>query len=433
MLFPAYLKMVSAYWAILRLIFKSHSRAQTASAGRLIPQSLPYRGNFNQILQLKEQYPTLKALISIGGYTLSGNFSNAAKDDASRKRFASSCIDLYLKQYQGVFDGLDIDWEYPVNGGLTTGAPEDKTNYTLLLTEIRQQLDELGKAGNRHYLLSIAAPVGPGIIRNFALRDIGVVVDWKTLMAYDFHGTWEKSTKLNAPLFRTPNDPADTGLNVDAALQAYTFEGVPPQKIVLGIPFYGHGWSGVPADNNGLYKPASGAAPGKYESGSFTYTEITTDYLPTYQRFWNEDAHVPWLYDPASGTFISYDDPQSIEAKAGYARDQALAGIMIWDVSQGDKSLMDAIYAGLAAGGPPLPTPEDLSSKPSPFEASIHSVSNITLDGQLNDWTAKPDFVLNDQSQVVYSLEPKSWGGPSDLSASVWVGGLPMAFMPHSK
>ena len=405
-------------------IKRAYSSTESIS-GQDDPPSLPYYGNFNQIRQLKEQVPNLKVLISIGGWTLSGNFSNAAADDASRKHFATSCIDLYLKQYQGVFDGLDIDWEYPVNGGLTNGKSEDKKNYTLLLAEIRRQLDELGKTDNRHYLLSIAAPIGPGIIRNFEPGNIAVSVDWINLMAYDFHGTWEKSTNFNAPLFGTANDPGDSGLNVDAAVQSYIFVGVPPQKIVLGVPFYGHGWSGVLSDNNGLYKSASGAAPGKFESGSFTYKEITADYLPSFQRFWNEDAHVPWLYDPSKQIFISYDDPKSIEAKAGYARDQALAGIMIWDVSQGDQTLIDAIYKGFEVGGPTAPTPESPSSKPRPFEAEIHSVSKITLDGELNDWTAKPDFVLNDQSQVVYSLDSKSWAGPSDLSANIWLGWTP--------
>ena len=400
--------------------------ANESITGQDDPQSLPFLGNFNQLLQLKKLYPNLKVLISIGGYGWSGNFSNAAKDDASRQHFVSSCIDLYMKQYQGVFDGIDIDWEYPVNGGLTSGVPEDKANYTLLLTEFRHQLDSLGKTDNHKYYLSIAAPVGPGNIRNFDLLGIALTVDWINLMAYDFHGTWEKSTNFNAPLFGTPNDPADSGLNVDAAVQAYIFAAVPPQKLVLGVPFYGHGWTGVAADKNGLYQKASGPATGQYDQGSFTYQEILKNWLPAAQHFWNSDAQVPWLYDPAQGVFISYDDPQSLAAKAGYARDQGLAGIMIWDVSQGDPSLMDAIYKGFSAGGPPMPTAENAAAKPRPYEASIHEVSNITLDGKLDDWpAAKPDFTLKDSSQIVYSLDSKSWGGPQDLSAQVWLGWTP--------
>ncbi len=213
--------------------------------GRKDPGAADYHGNFYQLLELKHRYPDLKILISIGGWTWSGNFSAAARDESSRQRFAASCIDLYLKQYRGVFDGLDIDWEYPVSGGLTTGKPEDKGNFTLLLNETRRQLDELGKADNRQYLLTIAAPIGPGNIRNLELSAIASTVDWINLMGYDFHGAWDTTTNFNAPLYRTPTDPADASLNIDAAVQAYLSDDVPAEKLVLGVPFYGHGWSGV--------------------------------------------------------------------------------------------------------------------------------------------------------------------------------------------
>ncbi len=145
--------------------------------------SAAFHGNFNQLLELKQKYPDLKVLISIGGWSWSGNFSAAAQDEASRQRFAASCIDLYLKQYKGVFDGLDIDWEYPVSGGLNPGKPEDKKNFTLLLAELRRQLDELGAQDNRNYMLTIAAPIGPGNIRNMELEAIASTVDWINLMA----------------------------------------------------------------------------------------------------------------------------------------------------------------------------------------------------------------------------------------------------------
>ncbi len=393
--------------------------------GRKDPSSAAYHGNFYQLLALKHRYPDLKILISIGGWTWSGNFSAAARDESSRQRFAASCIDLYLKQYRGVFDGLDIDWEYPVSGGLTIGKPEDKRNFTLLLNETRRQLDELGKADNRQYLLTIAAPIGPGNIRNLELGAIAATVDWINLMGYDFHGAWDTTTNFNAPLYRTPTDPADASLNIDAAVQAYLSGDVPAGKLVLGVPFYGHGWSGVSATGNGLYQSASGAALGTWEAGSYDYKDIVANYLHTYQQYWNADAHVPWLYDPTSKIFISYDNPQSLTAKAAYVRDNGLAGVMIWEVSQGDETLFDALYLGLSADGPPRPTLVPTVMLPRPFEKEIHSITGITLDAQLNDWPATPDFFLNDQSHVVYNLSPKSWGGPQDLSAEVWLGWTP--------
>jgi hypothetical protein len=374
---------------------------------------------------LKQRDPSLKVLISIGGWSWSDNFSAAARDEASRQRFAASCIDLYLKQYKGVFDGLDIDWEFPVSGGLNGGRPEDKENFTLLLGELRRQLDELGKEANQHYLLTIAAPIGPGTIRNIEPEAIASRVDWINLMGYDFHGTWEMTTNFNAPLFRASTDPGDASLNVDAAVQTYLSQGVPSEKLVLGVPFYGHGWSGVAEVDHGLYQSASGAAQGTTEAGSYEYRDLLENYLPAYQRNWNAEAFVPWLYDPVTKIFISYDDVQSLEAKAGYARDAGLAGVMIWDVSQGDESLVDAIYKGFTAGGPARPTAVPTVFVPRPFEREIYPVSGIAIDGTLDDWPEAPDFVLNDQSQVAYSLALNSWGGPQDLSANAWVGWMP--------
>ena len=393
--------------------------------GRDDATSAAFHGNLNQLLELKQKYPDLKVLISIGGWSWSGNFSRAAMDDASRQRFASSCIDLYLKQYKGVFDGLDIDWEYPVSGGLTPGKPEDQKNFTLLLGELRRQLDELGTQDNRQYLLTIAAPIGPGNIRNIEPDAIASTVDWINLMGYDFHGTWDSATNFNAPLFRASDDPADAGLNLDAAVQAYLSAGTPAEKLVLGVPFYGKGWSGVTDVDDGLYQPSKGAAPGTWEAGSFDYNDIQKNYLSSEKRHWDAETYVPWLYDPESKIFISYDDPQSLAAKAGYARDLGMAGVMIWELSQGDETLIDAIYQGLAAGGPARPTPAPTVMVPRPFEKEIHSISGITVDGKIDDWPTSPDFVLNDQSQVAYSLAPKSWGGPQDLSEQAWAGWTP--------
>ncbi|MGE5250134.1 MAG: glycosyl hydrolase family 18 protein [Bacteroidota bacterium] len=389
------------------------------------PESAPFHGNFNQLLELKSKYPHLKVLISIGGWSWSGNFSAAAGDAAARQRFAASCIDLYLSQFKNVFDGLDIDWEYPVGGGLSSGRAEDKGNFTLLLAELRRQLNELGAVQGRAYLLTIAVPAGPGVIRNFELEKAASSVDWMNLMGYDLHGTWEPTTNFNAPLFEAPGDPAGEGLTIDAAVQAYLAAGVPAEKLVLGVPFYGHGWAGVPDVDHGLYQPAAGAAPGTWEAGAFEYKDIRKKYASAYQRYWDSAAYVPWLYDPQSRIFISYEDPQSLEAKAGYARDQRLAGLMIWELTQGDETLLDALHKGLAAGGPPRPTPLPKLSVPRPFEKEMHPVSGITIDGQLGDWPVEPDFILNDPSQIAYSLAPKSWGGPQDLSAEAWAGWAP--------
>lgn len=384
------------------------------------PDSL--HGNFNQFLQLKQKYPHLKIFISVGGWSWSSNFSDAARDDASRKAFVKSCADLYLVKYKGVFDGIDIDWEYPVNGGETPGKAEDRENFTALLAEFRAQLDALGQADGKRYLLTIAAPISPATMKNMELEKIAQTLDWINIMAYDFHGTWDNVSNFNAPLFLTPNDPGDSSLNINAAVDNYLSYNVPADKLVLGVPFYGRGWAGVEAAENGLYQPVSGAAPGTWEAGSFEYNDLAEHYLTSYTRYWNDDAKVPWLYNPETKIFISYDDAESLSAKAGYVKDRGLAGVMIWELSGGNESLLDALHTGLQAGGPPMPTPTAKVMNPRPFEAELRRVDGIKIDGKLDDWSSEPNFTLNNESQVVYKLSPKSWGGPQDLSAQVWAG-----------
>jgi len=399
--------------------------ANESITGKDDKNNAAFHGNFNQLLELKKQKPQLKVLISVGGWNWSGNFSSAARDAASRQHFASSCIDLYLKQYAGVFDGIDIDWEYPVSDGLANGSPADKANFTLLLNELRLQMNALGESTGEHYLLTIAAPVGPGSIRNLDLSGIAATVDWINLMTYDFHGTWDSTTNFNAPLYRPGNDPADAALNADATVQTYLAEGVPTGKLVMGVPFYGRGWTGVADVEHGLYQSAAGAAPGTYEAGSFEYNDIRNRYLPTWPYYWSQEANVPWLYDPTSQTFISFDDARSLEAKAGYVKDQGLAGVMIWEISQGDQGLVDGITAGFENGGPAKPTSMPRVMVPRPFEANLHEVSSINVDGQLTDWPEMPDFVLDQESQVVFNAAPTSWSGPEDLSAKAWAGWAP--------
>jgi chitinase len=404
------------------------------------------RGNFNQLRLLKQKHPHLQVLISVGGWTWSGEFSDAALSEESRQRFARSCIDLYLKQNAGVFDGIDIDWEYPAGGGLSPGRPEDKKNFTLLLAEFRRQLDALGKAEGRHYLLTIAAPAGPGPAGNIERSEIVNSLDWINLMTYDLHGTWESTTNFNAPLFQATEDPASPALNVDAAVLGYLNAGVPAERLVLGVPFYGKGWEGVAAVNGGLYQAARGPAPGKWEPGSFDYKDLKQRYLsePAYTRGWSVDARVPWLFNPETGIFITYDDPDSLSAKAGYVVDHGLGGVMIWELSQDDGSLLEALYARLNPGPAAVYTPTPalagaarpesghVAGAPRPFEKEIGPVEAIAIDGRLDDWPAAPDFTFDQDSQIVYRLQPGNWNGPQDFSARAWAGwaadGLYFAF-----
>ncbi len=303
------------------------------------------RGNFNQLAKLKAANPNLKTMISIGGWTWSQNFPTAAASDQSRKDFVSSCVG-FMKQYK--FDGIDIDWEYPVSGGLFSGTPADTKNYTALLKEFRTELDAQGTTdGGKHYSLSIAAPAGPSIIPNLEVGAIATSLDWMNLMSYDYHGGWDPITGHNAPMDVGSKDTAK-GFSITDTVTSYLNGGFPAAKIVLGVPFYGRGWDNVSSVDAGLFQSGTNASVGTWEKGVFDYTDIRANYLPTMTRYWDAQAQVPYLYDPARKLWISYDDPQSMKAKTDFIKAKGLGGAMAWELSgDRDQELLDTLVTQL--------------------------------------------------------------------------------------
>ena len=308
--------------------------------------SLPARpaGNFGQIKKLKARYPHLKLAISIGGWAGSGRFSDAALTDSARRKFAGSAIDLFIRRWPGLFDGIDIDWEFPVQGGLKGNVerPADKENFTLLLAELRRELDAQSSRDNRHYELTIAASARPSEIANLEVDRIVPLLDFINVMTYDYH-TGGSIAHFNAPLFAAANDPTPD-LNVDASIRAFEKGGVPAEKLLVGIPFFARVYGGVPDVNGGLLQPSSG--PPKDWKGSYgDWRQIASTRLrdPRYKRYWESSAQVPWLYDAKAGTWISYDDPQAVRAKMNYVREHGLGGVVIWELGADDGQLMRAI------------------------------------------------------------------------------------------
>ena len=326
----------------------------------------PYFGNFRQLDLLQEQHPHLKTLISIGGWTWSGNFSDAALTPESRATFVSSCVD-FMETYG--FDGIDIDWEYPGGGGLAsnTSRPEDPVNFTLLLEAFRSELDTRGAQNGHAYLLTIAAPAGSDKIAKIEVEKIHGVLDFINVMTYDLNGEWSPISNFNAPLYASPGDPSGADdLNADVALQKYLERGVPADKLVMGIPFYGRAVKGVSSANGGLFQAHGGAPMGTWDdattgaTGMFDYSDIATNYLTKagVEQYWSADAKVPWLYDPSMSVFLSYDDPTSLGIKAGYVVERGLGGVMIWEMSSDkDDELLDSLVAQLGTTPPPVPEP----------------------------------------------------------------------------
>lgn len=302
-------------------------------------------GNFAALEKLKRLNPHLKLLISIGGWTGSGRFSDAALTEASRRVFAESAIDVFIRQRPGLFDGLDLDWEFPVSGGMEGNVerPEDKRNFTLLLAEVRRQLDAQGATDGRRYELAIAASARPGEIANLEIARIVPLLDFINVMTYDYH-SGSRATGFNAPLYAAKGDPTPV-LNIDATVRAYLDAGVPGGKLVIGIPFYGRAYGGVANVNAGLFQPGAGRPEGWRErDGDWNVLSRTRLQDRKYVRHWEPDSRVPWLYDSSSGTWITYDDPQSVAEKVRYTRNRKL-GVVIWELGGDDGSLMRAISA----------------------------------------------------------------------------------------
>jgi chitinase len=255
------------------------------------------------------------------------------------------------------FDGIDLDWEYPVEGGEwdTGHRPQDAENYVLLLEAIRSQLDNLAAQNGACYLLTAATSCDADSVTNrFDLTNMCLHIDWFNVMTYDMAGPWDSKTGHNAGLYANPSAPHPL-LNVDTSVRTYLSNGVPPEKIVLGLPFYGRGFDNTGTTDHGLFQPFSGAASESSwgEAGMFDFKDLHDGtcghrYINHggYTRYYDEISGVPYLYNPTSNVFISYDDEQSIALKAAYVRDQNLAGVMYWsaDADTDNFLLQGAIY-----------------------------------------------------------------------------------------
>lgn len=329
-------------------------------------------GHWNQLRKLKAMYPNLKVMMSLGGWTWSGAFSDAALP-ANRQAFVASCVDAFIRgnvpvvggtggpgTARGVFDGIDIDWEYPAAAGLPGNVyrPEDTQNFTALLAEFRSQLDAQGAIDGKHYLLTIAAPAGEDKYTHIQLGTIHQYLDWANLMTYDFHGAWDTTgpTNFMAPLYGSPNDPSvgvSRNYNIDYAVNAYIAAGFPASKLVLGLPYYGRGWANVAAgpNNNGLYQSANGAAPSTRpdEDGMEFYRALKANLEPSYTKYYDPITKAMWIYNPSTGIWWSYDDPTSLATKLAYMRAKGLGGAMAWELQAdtADGELTRAIYNGL--------------------------------------------------------------------------------------
>lgn len=297
--------------------------------------------NIPALVALRKENPSLKVLVSVGGWLWSGNFSDMALTKQSRELFIDSVV-TFIDNYQ--LDGLDIDWEYPgMVGAGNHFRPEDKQNYTQLLKELRKRFDHEEKTLHHPLLLSVAAGASKEFLDHTEMGEVQKYLDSVNLMAYDYYEPdSDTMTGHHAPLYTNPSDPKK--ISADQSVREYEKAGVPPAKIVLGVPFYGHVWEQVQDINHGLYQPGK-PVPNAFASyGNITATMLNHGY----ERYWDAAASAPYLYSAEQKIFVSFEDPESLRLKSSYVLGHQLGGIMFWDYS-GDPSgaLLDTIDQGL--------------------------------------------------------------------------------------
>ncbi|MEN0128410.1 MAG: glycoside hydrolase family 18 protein [Brevundimonas sp.] len=342
-------------------------------------------GNFNQLRKLKAANPHLKIEISLGGWTKSTWFSTLASTPQLRKSFVSSCIDTFIKgnlpgggwpenaggvgAAAGLFDGIDLDWEYPtqVADGNVNVGPADRHNATLLAAEFRKQLDAYGKTTGKHYLLTAALPAATSATKYYELKEITKYFDWDNVMTYDFNVASGPKASPNTLFTRDPRDPNAKNLtwNTAGTVAYYLLNGVPANKIVVGVPFYGQQYLRTGTANHGLYTPFDNTGTDSnslvvdvapqptyhalVDEGGYVDAAGTTGGAG-YTSYWNPLAGEPYLFNPAAlhpnlttgpatvPTVIAYSSPRSIGERTKLIKSLRLRGAMAWEISQDSNS-----------------------------------------------------------------------------------------------
>ncbi|MDB5025200.1 MAG: chitinase [Mucilaginibacter sp.] len=290
--------------------------------------------NFRRLNALKKQNPALKVVISIGGWTWSGKFSDAVLTDTSRAAFAASAADIVSKYG---LDGVDIDWEYPGRPGLEGNVyrAEDKQNFTLLFRDLRHALDSIKQQTGKDYLLTTAVGGFASFLDNTEMGKAQQYLNYINLMTYDFS---DVVATHHTNLYRS--NLYQTQKYADHAVNAFIAAGVPADKLVMGLAFYGRVYNLVSDTKRGLGDTILNRDRGK------GYTAIKDSLVNQkgYVRYRDRKAKAPYLYNAAKRQFITYDDEWSVKKKCRYVRSKKMGGVMFWEYSSDPKEyLLDEV------------------------------------------------------------------------------------------
>ena len=329
-------------------------------------------GILNAFQVLRAENPNLKIGVSLGGWSKSGDFSTIAANASTRAKFVENVM-KFIKYTN--MDFVDLDWEYPGeyresdkadntnDEGTPNASPQDKDNYILLLQDLKNALNKQGKELGKTYELSVALPAGVSKIEaGIDVDKLFDIVDFANIMTYDMAGAWSTTSGHQTALYANPNAPEEyKGLSVNECVNYYISQGAERQKIVIGAAYYTRGWEqvldkGVDPNNPGLFgeaavvnknadlTPTPGAlneAPlkngeGGRAGGVWGYNaldKLKAKYTGL-KEYWDDSAKAPYLYNPETGAFFTYDNVRSIQEKAKYVKENNLGGMIAWMASQ---------------------------------------------------------------------------------------------------
>lgn len=334
--------------------------AGTADYGITLPDTDATHAQLAAIAELKLHNPDLKVIASVGGWGMP-MFPDVVADPAHRQVFTESAT-AFLKRYP-VFDGLDIDWEYPGGGDnaralLSDAARQSEAaNHRAFIEGLRHALDAMKAGDGRDRLLTTAVAGYPRSVAGIDWKGVADDFNLVFVMTYDF--TPEKAFQRigdysggggwpghHTNLVATP---LTDGYGADAMIRNLEAAGVPQAKMVLGAGFYAREWTKASFDAGRF--PASASA-GTFV-GASSWWEVQARDLPAkgWTDGYDEAAQAAYLYDPKTGGFLSLDTPRSIAAKGAYARHEGLAGLFAWELSEDDGTLVDAMAAAASGEG----------------------------------------------------------------------------------
>ena len=302
--------------------------------GKVVEGYVSDEENLKKLNDLKKVNGDLKILISVGGWSWSKNFSDAVLTESSREVFAASAVEFMLKHH---IDGIDLDWEYPgQRGDNNIFRPDDKENFTAVLKLLREKLDNISTKKNQ-YLLTIASAANQKYLNHTNMKEAHQYLDFINIMTYDFFTGGSHQTGHHANLYKSEFDN-ESGASASKAVEQHIEEGIPVEKLVLGVPFYGRWWKGVSPDDNGLYQNSIG------KRGSYSYKTIADSLSNTaFVSYWDAKANSPYIWRSKDSLFLTYENPKSLKIKVDFVKSKKVGGIMFWQFNGDNGELLNVI------------------------------------------------------------------------------------------